>query len=284
MDQIDRWNGRGGAAAPAGEPANGQASGLEQLDQQIAALTGTVANSKPGCGDWKTCPWRPRKPMHVRLAECGGPGILPAVLAKNCVLGATIVIPAGDDETHGRDAAVGAGQTARLEAIVIGPEPGPRLRQTIDASAGRCGMNWSMARSGSASTRAWPMRPEWAAAMSSASSIPASACATAAGAVMRFFRDHPRTMAAYFERIVRQRRRERRCHAAGGWMCTPSSPSRARMAGAMAAYSFAGGHSAWSAAHRLAQTPPRRRSGMAPRLAHVRHSPGERAGIVDRRR
>ncbi|HEX4124727.1 MAG TPA: hypothetical protein VHY37_08380, partial [Tepidisphaeraceae bacterium] len=138
VDQIDRWNGRAGAAPTGQVPTD--ATTIEQLDGQIAALAGSVRGLEArlrGLEDLSLV--APRKPMHVRLAEMlVGPEYYRPWWRKSGLPGATIVVPAGEDEATAATVRSVLAQSGHgWDAIIVGPEPGPRLRQAIEASAGR---------------------------------------------------------------------------------------------------------------------------------------------------
>jgi hypothetical protein len=212
VDQIDRWNGKAGSVMPPsaapGVASDGDAASAQQA-AQIAALSATVRQLEArlrGLEDLTLV--APRKPMRVRLIELViGREYYRPWWRHSAVPGVTVVIPAcaGDDEA----AAVTVRSVLRQsqagwDVVVVGPEPGERLRQALGTGAGR-------ARHVLVNGSAWDCLDK---GLSEASaSGPGTVIGivhpgqqlepTAAASMMRFFRDHPRAMAAYFEKIVR---------------------------------------------------------------------------------
>jgi hypothetical protein len=204
VDQIDRWNGRSGAAPPPG-PAT---AAEEELSSQIAALAGTVRQLEArlrGLEDLSLA--SPRKPMRMRLVELLiGREYHRSFWPRGAVPAVTAVIPAGDDDATAATVRPVLRETqAGWEVLVVGPAPGPRLQQALDAGSGR-------ARHVLASGAAWECLDKGLAdaSRSGISTIigiihPGQTLEpTAADAVTQFFTRHPRSAVAYFERTVRR--------------------------------------------------------------------------------
>jgi hypothetical protein len=212
VDQIDRWNGKSGTAKPPAEtPRNSENTdaAIQQQAEQIAALTATVRQLEArlrGLEDLSLV--APRKPMHVRLMELViGREYHRPWWRHSAVPGVTIVIPAcsgKEDDAASTLRSVLRQSQAGWDIVVVGPEPGERLREALDAGAGRSrhvlvnGSSWDCLDKGLSEASAGGPGTVIGIVHPGQQLEP-----TAAASVMRFFRDHPRAMVAYFERTVR---------------------------------------------------------------------------------